>query len=164
LILALLATLGAIVTAFVLYPVFTEATAAGPAPELDETALALADLSDKKAMLYEAIQDLDFEKDSGKISDSDYQTARNDYLAQVSVVMEKMDALAPPKPDDRKKTPKEPRQESAFECARCGASNPKGSNFCLECGAGFETACAACGESLPTKAKFCNACGEKVSA
>lgn len=181
-ILALLATLGAIVTAFVLYPVFTEAPATG-AVELDESARTRSDLSDKKAMLYEAIQDLDFEKASGKISDSEHETLRNDYLAQVSVVIEEMDRLAPPTPPAAKKLPAEPEKSTdegepetatnehehetstdALVCSSCSAHNPRGSNFCLECGAAFALQCASCGESLPAKARFCNACGEKASA
>ena len=178
-ILALLATLGAIVVAFVLYPVFTEATAGAPA-EFDEAELALADLRDKKAMLYEVIHDLDFEKASGKISEDDYESTRDNYLAQVTAVMEKLDALAAPEkapdqPSQPKKTAstktkkpakKRPRQETkdARECASCGELNPKGSNFCLECGKPFTLTCASCGESSPAKARFCNACGAKVSA
>ncbi len=181
-ILALLATLGAIVVAFVLYPVFTEATAGAPA-EFDEAELALADLRDKKAMLYEVIQELDFEKASGKVSDGDYESTRNNYLAQVAAVMEKLDALAAPEkapdqpsqPDQPQKTAstktkkpakRQPRQESedARACASCGELNPKESNFCQECGKPFALTCASCGESHPAKARFCNACGEKVSA
>lgn len=171
-ILALLATLGAMVVAFVLYPVFTEAAATGPAV-LDETALALSDLGDKKAMLYEAIQELDFEKDSGKISAAEHETLRNDYLAQVAVVIQKIDALAPTKVEaasEAKKPATKPATKpntgakNELECAGCGANNPKGSNFCLECGQAFALACTKCGESLPAKSRFCNACGDKVSA
>lgn len=167
-ILALLATLGAIVTVFVLYPVFTEAPASGPAT-LDEVDLELSELGDKKAMLYEAIQDLDFEKDSGKISEADYESARNDYLAQVAAVIEKMDALAPAQPaPPAKKTKKPPATKKTkppgeLACTSCGADNPPGSKFCIECGAPFTVTCTSCGESLPAKAKFCNACGEKVT-
>ena len=166
-ILALLATLGAIVVTFVLYPVFTAAPATAPS-ELDESEFALSDLSDKKAMLYEAIQDLDFEKAAGKVSDTDYETARNDYLAQVSAVMETMDAFAPQKQKRTKPTKKAAQQkrklEVEVECESCGEGNPKGSNFCLECGKPIAATCASCGESLPAKARFCNACGEKVTA
>ncbi len=169
-ILALLATLGAIVVTFVLYPVFTAPPvigATGPS-KLDESELALSDLSDKKAMLYEAIQDLDFEKAAGKVSDTDYETARNDYLAQVSAVMEKMDVLAPQKQKRTKPTKKAAQQkqklEVEVECESCGEGNPKGSNFCLECGKPFAATCASCGESLPAKARFCSACGETVTA
>jgi len=170
LILALLATLGAIVVAFVLHPVFTEATA-GATPAFDEAELKLADLRDKKAMLYEVIQDLDFEKASGKISDSDYESTRNNYLAQVAAVMEQLDAVAPPepkKPKTKQSAKKQTRRKSQSDleraCASCGKRNPKGSNFCLECGKPFALTCASCGESVLAKARFCNACGEKVTA
>ncbi|GMR23572.1 MAG: hypothetical protein BMS9Abin37_2014 [Acidobacteriota bacterium] len=165
-ILALLATLGAIVVAFVLYPVFTSAPVIGPS-ELDESELALSELSDKKAMLYEAIQDLDFEKAAGKVSDTDYETARNDYLAQVSAVMESMDALTPKNQEPKKpskKAAKREKRDMELECDGCGEHNPKGSKFCLECGKPVAATCASCGESLPAKARFCNACGKKVTA
>lgn len=175
-ILALLATLGAIVTAFVLYPVFTEAPATGFVPA-DESARKLSDLSDKKAMLYEAIQELDFEKDSGKISATDYEAQRTDYLAQVAAVIEKIDAIAPKKSAPAAKTKPGRKSKKAapadrdqkaeqvgLECSSCGASNPKGSKFCLECGNRFGVTCASCGENLPAGARFCNACGEKVTA
>ena len=174
-ILALLATLGAIVVAFVLYPVFTEATAGAPA-EFDEAETARADLRDKKAMLYEVLQDLDFDKASGKVSDGDYQSTRNNYLTQVAAVMEKLDALAPPEPPTektastktkkpaKKRTRQKSKDDLERECASCGELNRKGSNFCLECGKPFAMTCASCGESLPAKARFCNACGEKVTA
>ena len=162
-ILALLATLGAIVVAFVLYPVFTEATAGAPA-EFNEAESALADLRDKKAMLYEVIQDLDFEKASGKISEDDYETSRDNYLAQVAAVMEKLDAVATSeKPPQAKKQPPQ-KSKDTRACASCSELNPKGSNFCLECGKPFALTCASCGKSSPAKARFCNACGEKVSA
>ncbi len=166
-ILALLATLGAIAVTFVLYPVFTAAPATAPS-ELDESEPALSELSDKKAMLYESIQDLDFEKAAGKVSDTDYETARTHYLAQVSAVMEKMDALAPQKQKPIKSTEKAAKRKQKLEgdiaCESCGEANPKGSNFCLECGKPIAATCASCGESLPAKARFCNACGEKVTA
>ena len=170
-ILTLLATLGAIVVAFVLYPVFTEGTA-GATAELDEAELALADLRDKKAMLYEVIHDLDFEKASGKISQVDYESTRNHYLAQVAAMIERLDALAAPDPPPKKtastKTKKpakrQPRQESedARACASCGELNPEGSKFCLECGKPFNLTCGSCGEGVPAKARFCTACGAKV--
>lgn len=175
-ILALLATLGAIVVAFVLYPVFTEAPAGGAfdAGELDddeEDDPALAELRDKKARLYESIRELDFDKAAGKISAADYEAARNDYLAQVSAVMAEIDARAPTEPapahgkHEKKQRKRKPASdaEPTLACSSCGEENPAGSKFCLECGTSLGKTCGSCGESLPPKARFCIACGEKVS-
>ncbi len=170
-ILALLATLGAVVVTFVLYPVFANATFEPFG--LDETQSELRDLEEKKAQILGNIKDLDFEKASGKLSEADYESARNDYIAQVSAAIARIDELAPqpkPKPKPKKKkTAKSKRAapESKAEtiaCASCGEANSKGSKFCLECGSAFEAKCGICGETLPPKAKFCNACGEKVNA
>ena len=168
-ILALLATLGTVVVAFVLYPVF--ANQASEPIGLDKTQSELRDLEEKKAQILSNIKDLDFEKASGKLSDADYESSRNDYIAQVSAVIARIDELAPqPKPKPKKrKTAKSKRAapESKAEtiaCASCGEANPKGSEFCFDCGSPFEARCGACGEKLPPKAKFCNACGEKVNA
>ncbi len=81
-----LATFGATVVAFVLYPVFSQARE----PEVGTTGSVereLISLEEKKTRLYDAITDLDFEKDAGKVSDSDYQTARNDYMTQVAEIL-----------------------------------------------------------------------------
>lgn len=168
-ILALLATLGAVVVAFVLFPVFANETLEPIG--LDENQSELRDLEEKKAQILGNIKDLDFEKASGKLSEADYESARNDYIAQVSAAIARIDELAPqPKPKPKKKkTAKSKRAapESKAEtiaCASCGEANPKGSKFCLACGSAFEAKCGLCGETLPPKAKFCNACGEKVNA
>ena len=168
-ILALLATLGTVVVAFVLYPVF--AKEASEPFGLDETQSELRDLEEKKAQILSNIKDLDFEKASGKLSDADYESSRNDYIAQVSTLNTRIDELAPqPKPKPKKKkTAKSKRAvpESKAEtiaCASCGEANPKRSKFCFECGSSFEAQCGACGATLPRAAKFCNACGEKVKA
>ena len=161
------------VVAFVLYPVFTESGSSGALAELDETDIAISNLRDKKAMLYDAIQDLDFEKAAGKVSDGDYENARNDYLAQVADVIAKLDALVPPEPEaaspatkksSKKRSTKRVKEDLELECASCGELNPTASNFCNQCGASMAKKCASCGESLPAKARFCNGCGEKVSA
>ena len=168
-ILALLAALGTVVVAFVLYPVF--ANAAAESIWLNETQSELRDLDEKKTQILTIIKDLDFEKASGKLSDADYESSRNDYLAQVSAVMTRIDELAPQQEQKPKKkisvkakrtAPK--RKAETIACASCGETNPKSSKFCLDCGSPFEARCAACSETLPPKAKFCNACGEKVSA
>ena len=161
----LLATLAVVVVAFVLHPVFAASAPAGALVATDKVTRELYDLEDKKMRLYDALQDLEFEKDSGKISDADFESARTDYLAQVSQVIARMDEIAPTAKKTAKAKPKKKsKQADEVACASCGESNPKSSKFCLECGAAFGVQCASCGESLPDGAKFCNECGEKVAS
>jgi hypothetical protein len=136
LILVALATLGAAAVAFVLYPVFAEGHAERGAAR-GEAELELVELEEKKNRLYESISDLDFEKDAGKVSPADYQQARNDYLAQVSAVLTRLDELSPKKGKKKK------------------ASEPEARDL--------PQSCDACGETLPAAARFCPGCGKKIS-
>ena len=164
-IVALLATLGATVVAFVLYPVFAEARAGSPAG-LGDAEREILDLEEKKSRLYEALTDLDFEKEAGKVSEADYQTARNDYLAQVAAVLAKLDALAPPR-GEKKKQRKPAEGAAGRRCGSCSETSPESAKFCIHCGAAFvpsEAACEGCGEKLPKEARFCMGCGKKVGS
>jgi hypothetical protein len=158
LILVALATLGAAVVAFVLYPVFAS-TGANEAGAIPAGGRELEELLEKKARLYEAITDLDFEKDAGKVSEQDYQTARNDYMGQVAEILTRVDAL-----DTRKPEKKKPRKESpAARCASCREPIAPGAKFCMHCGARVASVCAGCGEELPPEARFCPGCGKQSS-
>jgi rRNA maturation endonuclease Nob1 len=163
--LALLATLGATVVAFVLYPVFAEARSAGLA-RLGDAEREILDLEERKSRLYTALTDLDFEKESGKVSEADYETARSDYMAQVAAILGQLDALAPRKAD-KKKSRKPTDEEAGKRCGSCSQTSPESAKFCIRCGAAFtakEASCEGCGEALPKEAKFCMSCGKKVGA
>jgi hypothetical protein len=125
LIVALLATLGATVVAFVLYPVFAESRRALDA--LGDVEREILDLEEKKSRLYTALTDLDFEKEAGKVSEADYETARNDYLAQVAAVLARLDQIAGPRGEKRK-------ARKAAVCDGCGEKLPPEARFCMACG------------------------------
>jgi rRNA maturation endonuclease Nob1 len=122
---ALLATLGATVVAFVLYPVFAESRRSLEA--LGDTEREILDLEEKKSRLYSALTDLDFEKDAGKVSEPDYQTARKDYLAQVAAVLLRLDEIAAHKSEKKK-------ARMAPTCEGCGEKLPPEARFCMSCG------------------------------
>ncbi len=44
-------------------------------------------------------------------------------------------------------------------CSSCGADNPAGTRFCLECGTRLAEACRSCGAPRIASAKFCGECG-----
>jgi class 3 adenylate cyclase len=51
-----------------------------------------------------------------------------------------------------------------MQCPACGAENPEGAKFCLECGKRLPIVCPNCqARNLPT-AKFCNQCGTPLGA
>ena len=51
-----------------------------------------------------------------------------------------------------------------MHCANCGAENPTGARFCIECAAPFGKRCPGCGvENLP-RARFCSNCATPLTA
>lgn len=51
-----------------------------------------------------------------------------------------------------------------MQCPACGANNPQGARFCLECGTRLPIICPVCqSPNLPT-ARFCNQCGTRLAA
>jgi len=50
-------------------------------------------------------------------------------------------------------------------CPSCGAANPAGAKFCVECGVRFAAACPSCGATTnPPGARFCADCGTRMEA
>jgi class 3 adenylate cyclase len=45
-----------------------------------------------------------------------------------------------------------------MHCASCGAENPAGAKFCIECAAPLQKRCPSCGTENPPRAKFCSEC------
>ncbi len=84
----------AIVVAFVAAPLFLlagrplEANTKG-----SDTSDALADLSAEKETIYAAIQELDFDLKSGKLSPEDHAVLRQRHEAQAAAVLKRIDEL-----------------------------------------------------------------------
>jgi RNA polymerase subunit RPABC4/transcription elongation factor Spt4 len=133
--------------AFIAYPLLREPRRATvrrvPKIERQEEMLA------EKETVYAAINDLDFEYRTGKLSDDDYAELRKGYRARALNILKELDETQ----SDCKST--------ASRCAFCGHINPRGSNFCEECGAGLggEPACEKCGSAHEPGDKFCGICG-----
>ncbi|HXG94554.1 MAG TPA: SPFH domain-containing protein [Blastocatellia bacterium] len=59
-------------------------------------------------------------------------------------------------------------QQQTAPCAKCGAQNPVGAKFCLNCGAPQQapqaatTPCPNCGQPVQQGSKFCNNCGTSL--
>jgi class 3 adenylate cyclase len=43
-------------------------------------------------------------------------------------------------------------------CSNCGADNPEGAKFCIECASPVARRCPSCGTENPPHAKFCAQC------
>src|SRR5208282_5621850 len=54
------------------------------------------------------------------------------------------------------------RRYGSMRCSKCGAENPDGAKFCIECASPFVRRCSSCGAENPPRAKFCLECSKPI--
>ncbi|MCL4489159.1 MAG: zinc ribbon domain-containing protein [Chloroflexi bacterium] len=188
-----------IVLAFIAYPLFTsprEQTSPGmrrrgPAagtgtPDPSSSAEASADSLDaliaQRNALYDAIRDLDFDFQLGKLSQSDYQLLRDQYMARAATLLQQMDAAearvdtngagAEIEQEVARLRAHQPAGEDAVEdqVARLRRSRAHGGDA-IEAqvarlrgtlGGGGKRRCSKCGQSYTAGDRFCAKCGNKL--
>ncbi|PYO87633.1 MAG: hypothetical protein DMD66_09815 [Gemmatimonadetes bacterium] len=165
LILGILLAAGA--TYLVLRPILRPpGEAPGDATSLDEGEDPADDMS-RQAVALRAIKEIEFDRATGKLSDSDYEQLKAKYTAEALTAMrgeggrETRDGAtwrAPTRPASPVSRP---------SCPEHGNRPEAGAIFCSECGRRLGTApgyCARCGTALADDARYCNHCGARVAA
>ncbi len=89
------------------------------------------DLEAKKAEIYAAIKDIEFDYEMGKLSEEDYQELREQYKAQAVQILRQLDQM---KSGTRRRTKAKTGQRAARFCSQCGAPAAQGDRFCANCG------------------------------
>src|SRR6266536_845457 len=104
-----------------------------------------ADLKRRRLVVYENIQDLEFEYKAGKIARQDYESLRENYTAEAAELMlASQEVERPVLSEDAfierevaarraRRKPGPPAEE--YRCPNCGFENPLPVKFCGECGA-----------------------------
>jgi ribosomal protein L40E len=93
-------------------------------------------LDERKARIYENLRDLQFEFRLGKLSDEDYQNAKQGLQKELAGVLAETETLkakleAPPK---YRVAPMKMKKVEALVCMHCNARMPEPMKFCGECG------------------------------
>jgi ribosomal protein L40E len=156
--------LGALALWLVLWPVFTRTPAAPrPAEPLDpeETARGVA---------LTALKEIEFDRETGKLSDADYAYLKEKYTAAA------LEALRAEAPDDieamvaaRVRMLRAASATAATDALICGACGPRpepDAVFCSGCGVRLALVgrCERCGAALAPDGRFCEGCGSRVAA
>ena len=125
---------------YIVFPLLSVETAGGTLPT-DVT--MLGDLKRRRLVVYDNLQDLEFEFQSGKIARGDYDSLRTNYLGEAAGLMAASQEAELLKKDDavvereiaarRVQRSKLPKVE--YTCPACGHENPLPVKFCGECGA-----------------------------
>ena len=152
-----LLAVGALV--YVLYPLFAGAGA------LPFRAVATAKLNaggeEQEAVV--ALREIEFDRVTGKLSDSDYDELRARYTERALEAMRR--GGSPALSDDPAEAAVLAYKARLKQCARCGPRPEPEAIYCSNCGHYLPGACGACGANVSEPAAaYCAACGRQLAA
>jgi len=140
--LAIALTISIALVVFVVAPLLAPQGAEERLVPIDVT--PLADLKRRRLVVYENIQDLEFEYKAGKIAAEDYQSLRESYPAGAAELMlASQEAEHPVSTVDAfierevaaRRARRKPKPPGEYICSKCGFENPLPVKFCGNCGA-----------------------------
>ena len=137
-----------------------------------------------KGIALAALKEIEFDRETGKLSDDDYEFLKAKYTVtavealrqeQVGAVSNDIEALiaakvralrSAPAPTPSDTTPLSTSSSSAPACEICGPRPEADAVFCSTCGRRLTTPqhCDRCGADLVPGSRFCEACGRPVAA
>lgn len=116
-----------------------------------------------------ALREIEFDRETGKLSDTDYASLKTRYTANALAALRADAAGAGSDRDVEAMIAARVRslgRTGAPACATCGPRPEADAVFCSTCGRRLEAAhaCDRCGHPLPPDSNFCESCGARVAA
>lgn len=140
-----------------------------------------------------ALKEIEFDRETGKLSDADYEFLKAKYTAaalealrqepapgesRTGLVSDDVEALiaakvralrsasAPTTSDPRTRSSLQSQPRSAHACDTCGPRPEPDAIYCSTCGRRLpsRSVCVSCGATLLPDSRFCEACGQQVAA
>jgi hypothetical protein len=150
--------------AFVLYPVFF----ADAAPRREAI---LAPRQTERQAAVAALREIEFDRATGKLSDTDYAELKTRYTQQAILAMRReqpIEAATPmsgrPSDDDLEAAVRAYR-EGHGACPSCGPRPEPDAVYCSNCGRYLRDRCAGCGAPVDAlDARYCVSCGNRLAA
>lgn len=124
-----------------------------------------------------ALKEIEFDRETGKLSDADYEQLKQKYTAAAVAAMR---AEQPAEPAQAAldlealiahkvrliRTARSTTPAGAPVCRRCGPRPEPDAVYCSSCGTSLQapSACGRCGAALVPDSNFCERCGSRVAA
>ena len=140
---------------------------------------------------YQAIKELEFDKEMGSLSEADYQDLKKRYTQKAVSVLKTIDEYGSGGPSDAEDTgdwiesqvktirtgkttgrqaPARSRSRQVMYCPQCGSSCSEEARFCASCGADLsepevdDLTCPGCKAPYQVGDRFCSWCGTALVA
>lgn len=149
--------LSIVVLAFVLAPVVTGVRRR--APLLSRARLEASDLP------IVALREIEFDRATGKLSDSDYATLRERYANEALTAMRSSAGKGPVTENDPVEAAVRAYREAHATCAKCGIRPEPDAIYCSNCGGFLPGKCDSCGTAITASGvRYCIDCGKRLAA
>jgi hypothetical protein len=163
---------GALVFWLVFAPLLTRTARLAMPPE------PVAEEETRTGMALLALKEIEFDRATGKLSDTDYTTLKERYSAEAVEALNRDEASQPsvtlPADPEAMVAARLSQLRSAHAtgrptpplCPDCGPRPEPDALFCSSCGRGIAQAgfCGSCGLPQAPGSRFCSGCGSKVAA
>ncbi len=135
----------------------------------DRTALLAPD----EGLAIEALREIEFDRATGKLSDSDYDELKSKYTRMALNDLREADDAARPvevlgavaEGEDPVEAAVRAVQARRPKCGTCGPRPESDSVYCSSCGSYLPGACGSCGAKITQPgARFCTGCGGQLAA
>lgn len=148
---------------YVLYPLVFAPAAPGARPTFARR-VAPTPEGDEDAVV--ALREIEFDRATGKLSDSDYADLKTRYTQRALDAMRATGAMAADAPvADVVEAAVLAIRARLRSCARCGPRPEPDAIYCSNCGAYLDEKCAGCGRVVEEAgAAFCAGCGRQLAA
>jgi rRNA maturation endonuclease Nob1 len=134
-----------------------------------------------KGVALTALKEIEFDRETGKLSDSDYEFLKNKYTAAAldalrqeseEVASDDIEAMVAAKVRALRSRATTSSNTTTLSkgsgpvCTTCGPRPEPDAIFCSGCGSRLPTdaACGNCGAALTLDSRFCESCGRQVAA
>ncbi|MEP6620421.1 MAG: zinc ribbon domain-containing protein [bacterium] len=145
--------------AFVLFPLFAGVLVTPARLRLTEHQLSTA--AEQEAVV--ALREIEFDRATGKLSDSDYDELRARYTDAALQAMRRGEAV--PAGDDPVEAAVLAFRARMAACGQCGPRPELDAVYCSNCGGYLPGACGRCGLAVSEPgAAFCTGCGSQLAA
>lgn len=143
--------------ALVLYPLFVEPS---PARRVRRTAAAPSETEGAVA----ALREIEFDRETGKLSDADYAALKAEYTRDALAAMRAEESAAAEAEDPAEAAVLRYRLRAPV-CAQCGPRPEPDAAYCSGCGHYLAGRCGDCGAPvIESGAAYCAACGHALAA
>ncbi len=143
--------------AFVLYPLIT-------ASRPSTRPVAAAEVIPGSTAV-EALREIEFDRQTGKLSDADYATLKTSYTERALAELRAEPSSAPPAEPDAVEALISAYRAQRRTCPEHGQRPESDAAYCSECGRYLAGACSACGTAITEPAaRYCAGCGTALAA